>query len=226
MRFGSILFAVLACVAADDRFRLERSNDGFGTRSHGIIENIGGGRTKFYPLPQSTVDDYIRLRPEDVRINPLPRERYERLEVIGPHQWEDGKLWFGKSYYDGEGSRGVGAFGFFDTSTRQYTLYSPREIARFEVSAILVQADAVWLGLDRFGEDISASPEGLVRWDRATGNVQRLPLEFKITSIKAEGDVLRLTTPGGYALFKDGNIRRFLNSGKPIARFPPPPTHN
>ena len=30
----------------------------------------GSDNTKFYPLPQSTVQDHIRLRPEDLKRNP------------------------------------------------------------------------------------------------------------------------------------------------------------
>ena len=142
---------------AGGRFEFERSTDGFGIRSHGIVERVGSNRTKLYALPQSTADEYIRLRPEDLKMNPFTPEQYDRnrQEVIGPYQVENGKLWFGKQYYDSEGSRGVGAFGYFDTSTRAYTLFSPPQVARYEVSAILVQPDCVWLGLDRFVEDIS-----------------------------------------------------------------------
>lgn len=142
-------------------FRLEQSRDGFGLRAHGVVETLARSRTKFYPLPQSTPADYQRLRPEDLRFNSFDPDHYERQEVIGPHQVEDGRLWFGNAYYDGEGDKGVGAFGWFDTATRAYTIFRPPEVARNEASAILVEANTVWLGLDRFGEDISTSPGGL-----------------------------------------------------------------
>lgn len=140
------------------RFQLENSKDDFGMRSHGIIETLGPGRTKFYPLPQSTAAQYARLRPNDLQINPFPANLYERQEVIGPYQIEGEKLWFGNSYYDSEGMRGVGAFGYFDTATREYTLFSPPEVAPYEIGAILVEPDMAWLALDRFIEDISKMP--------------------------------------------------------------------
>ena len=218
------LFAVT--FGPGNRFHLEHSRDGFGMRSHGIVETSGAGRTKFYPLPQSTVEKYIRLRPEDSRNNPVTPDNYERQEVIGPYQIEDGRIWFGNRYYDGEGMRGVGAFGYFDTATRRYTLFSPPGVARYEISAILVEPDRVWMALDQFVEDISTTPGGLVRWDRTTHETHIYPLEFGIDSIRVEGDSLRLKTRRGYALFRDGNVSRFLANGKPIAKFPPPPTHN
>jgi hypothetical protein len=213
-----------ATVSGVGRFHIEYTRDRFGMRSHGIIETIGANRTKFYPLPQSTPQEYIRLRPEDFRLNPFESKEYERQEVIGPYQIEDAKIWFGNSYYDSEGMRGVGTFGYFDTTTCKYTLFSPPEIARYETSAILVQPDAVWLALDHFGEDKSASPGGLIRWNRSTHEIRRYGFEFVVSGISVEGDALRFATVGGYALMRNGRLQRYLNSGRPIQKFPPQPS--
>ena len=230
MSFAMLSFFLAATDAVifgpGGHFQLEQSKDSFGIRSHGIIEQLDSNQPRFYPLPQSTADEYIRLRPEDLRTNPFTPEQYERQEVIGPYQIENGRMWFGKQYYDSEGMRGVGAFGYFDSSTRTYKLLSPPEITRYEISAILVQPDCVWLGLDQFVEDISKAPGGLVRWDRMTQAVQRYPLEFVVDGIRLEGNSLRLETRGGYALFRGGALRRFLADGRTVAKFPPPPTHN
>ena len=208
------------------QFHLEHSKDSFGLRSHGIIETISPGKTKFYPLPQSTREEYRRARAQDIKeFRAAPERSPDSREVIGPHQTEVDKIWFGNNFYDGEGLNGVGAFGYFDEATRKYTLYSPPEVARCEVSAILVQPDAVWLGLDHFGEDISTFPCGLVRWDRMAQTAKNFPLEFVISSIRTEGDSLRLETHDGYALFHEGTLHRFLNNGKPVTKFNPPPTH-
>lgn len=227
MNFVILLLVTLDAVAfgPGSRFHLEHSKDDFGIRSHGIVETLSANRTKFYPLPQSNAEKYIRLRPEDVRINPFNPNQYERQEVIGPYQIENGRVWFGNNFYDGEGVKGVGAFGYFDTATRTYSLFSPPELARYEISAILVEADRVWLALDQFGEDISTSPGGFVMWNKITHEIHKYPLEFGVSSIRTEGNSLRLEARGGYALFRDGEIRRFCTNGKPIAKFPPSPTH-
>ena len=208
------------------RFQLESSKDDFGLRSHGIIETLASGRTKLYPLPQSTAAEYVRLRPEDARLNPLTPGLYDREEVIGPHQVEGRKFWFGNQYYDSEGMHGVGAFGYFDTATREYTLFSPKQVASYEISALYVQPDAVWIALDHFVEDISKKPGGLIRWDRTTHAVRKYALEFVVDSIKPQGDALRLTTRDGYALFRNGTLRRFLANGTSIQKFPPPPSNH
>src|SRR5579872_6230839 len=85
------------------RFRLEQSQDSFGMRSHGIVEQLSGKETKFYPLPQSTAEEFMRLRPEALRmVNAFRPDNYDRQEVIGPHQVEGGRMWFGNQYYDSE----------------------------------------------------------------------------------------------------------------------------
>src|ERR1035437_5760272 len=183
-------------------FQLEYSKDSFGLRSHGVVERLANGGTKVYRLPQSIVETYIKLRPVDVKVNPIAATggRFEREEVIGPHQIDGDKLWFGNNFYDGEGERGVGAFGCFDTTTRQYQLFSPPEVAPYEISALFVEADVAWLALEHFGEDISTFPEGLVRWNKATHQVRRYPIEFVVSGIARNGTSLRLTTSEGYAL--------------------------
>lgn len=220
-------------------FFLERSEDTFGVRSHGVIEKTPSG-SKFYPLPQSTVEMYKKLRGADLKYM-LPRtldaKDYERQEVIGPYQVEDDRVWFGKQFYDGEGDRGVGSFGYFDMNTRKYVLFTPPQIAPWETSALLVEPNTIWLALDHFGEDISTWPGGLLQWDRSTQHVRRYPLEFVVTNIRRDVNnrsSLLLTTFNGYArLLSNGELQRFrvtkLSNGQesvtPIRRFPPPPSH-
>lgn len=71
-----LLLAALqtALLLAESQFDLEHSKDDFGMHSHGIIETLGSNRGKFYPLPQSTAEQYRRLRPDDVRLNPFMPE--------------------------------------------------------------------------------------------------------------------------------------------------------
>jgi hypothetical protein len=215
-------------------FELEYSNvDGSGVQSHGVIERLDeAGRTKSYPLPQSTFETYAKLRPDGLKMNPLAATagKYERMETIGPHQLEGDKLWFGNNFYDGEGVRGVGAFGYFDVGTRQYSLFSPPEVAAYEVSALLVEPDIVWVALDHQGEDISKYPGGLIRWNKTTQQVRRYPIEFVVTSVtRASDESLRLTTSGGYALLTNDVVHRFRVTGDattPVDRFPPPPSHH
>lgn len=217
-------------------FQLQYIKDDSGLLAHGVVERLADGTTRLYPLPQSNLETYAQLRPADLTRNPISStgNQYWCEETIGPHQVEGDKLWLGKSFYDSEGQRGVGAFGYFDTATRLYQLYSPPEVAPYEVSAMLVESDVVWLGLDYSSEDISVFPGGLVEWNKTTQAVRRYPIEFVVTRIEQQGGSLRLTTREGYALLTGETLQRFRVStdanGKaettPIEKFPPPPSHH
>jgi hypothetical protein len=220
--------------AAVGSFQLEHSSDGFGVRSHGVIERTASG-PKFYPPPQISFATYENLGGSNRYFPARTKETYQRQEVIGPHQVESDRIWFGNQYYDGEGYSGVGAFGYFDTTTRKYLIFSPPEIARWEISALLVEPDIVWVALDTFVEDISRFPGGLIRWDRGDHRVQHYSLEFVVIHIRLDSkdsSTLVLTTHGGYALFKNGLVQRYRieksPAGKDVAvrinRFPPPPS--
>ncbi|HZQ55954.1 MAG TPA: hypothetical protein VFB14_27415 [Bryobacteraceae bacterium] len=212
-------------------FRLEYTSTSFGREASGVIEVVKG-RVKKYPLPQSSFATYARLRPGELKNMQISAKDYERLEWIGPHQVEGSRLWFGKQFYDGEGMTGVGAFGYFDTDTRRYHLFSPPEVAPYETSAILVEPDSVWLGLDSFVEDISAVPGGLIRWSRTTHEIRHYKLEFVISGIERRGNSLYLKTRGGYAILRNDILQRFAlrkgSDGKfrsvAIRKFPPQPS--
>lgn len=160
-----------------------------------------------YPLPQSDRKTWQAARPDDakafIRLN-AP----EMNEQIGPHQLEGDRLWFGKTFYNGEGLTGVGGFGYFDTATRSYKLYSPPEILRWSVSAILVEPDSVWLALHRRGE-YGNTPGGLLRWDRQTKQVQHFELHGVVSAIARSGGALCMGT-NGITVLKDNQIRSYF----------------
>jgi hypothetical protein len=117
---------------------------------------VGGGKSgsqkKTDRLLQSDLKTWQHARQDDIA-NGIRADQPLISEEIGPHQLEGDRLWFGKTFYNGEGRTGVGGFGFFDGATRSYRLYSPPEIHRWSVSAMRVEPDFVWLGLYHFGED-------------------------------------------------------------------------
>jgi hypothetical protein len=121
----------------------------------------------------------------------IPADQPHISEEIGPHQLESDRFWFGKTFYNGEGSTGVGGFGYFDATTRSYRLYSPPEIHSWSVSAIRVENDFVWLGLHHRGEYGNTSG-GLLRWDRKTEEVRLFDVRLSIGHIVRHRDTLYL----------------------------------
>jgi hypothetical protein len=177
------------------RFRLSRLRDKYQSESIAVTE----GAT-VYPLPQTDPREWQRARPEEGK-NYSHLDLAEIREEIGPHQVENGRLWFGKSFYNSEGGTGVGGFGYFDPATASYHLIAIPEIYAWSVSAILVEQDAIWLALFRRGE-YGNDPGGLLRWDRNTQQVRRWDMPSIATSLARNGDGIYMGTVDGIAALR------------------------
>jgi hypothetical protein len=193
------------------RFRLSKEKNRYGSEYTLIVERPGPNQ-KSYPLPQSDLRTWQEARPDDVKSFARP-DQAERNEEIGPHQLEGGRLWFGKTFYNSEGLTGVGGFGYFDAATATYRLYSPPEIQRWSVSAILVKADCVWLALYRRGE-YGNSSGGLLRWDRETAQVRSFAIPDIVTSIAMSitqaGEVVYLGATDGIVVLHGDRIASYF----------------
>ncbi|MEP7365095.1 MAG: hypothetical protein ABI972_17720 [Acidobacteriota bacterium] len=160
------------------------------------------------PLRQPTYDEFARARPDRVA-NGYTRTVTAVEEIIGPRVKEDNLLWFGKSFYDGEGHTGVGGFGFYDYAARRYTTYSPPEIVPYSVSAIAVSPQHVWFGLVHNGE-WGSSGAGLLCFDRATQQVHRFESTDIANAILIEGARTIAATNFGITIVEANRQRRFF----------------
>lgn len=169
-----------------------------------IVDSHG----KKYPLPQSTYDDFAKARPGRVA-DGYAREGTIIDETIGPVQLEGDKLWFGKTFYDGEGNSGVGGFGYFDTKDHQFHQFLPPEVADFSISAILVEPDTVWMGILHAGE-WGDSPAGILRYDRKTHTVHKYDLPDAVNGLVASGNRLLASTSSGIAVIEGDETTRYF----------------
>ena len=161
-----------------------------------------------YAAPQSTYDEFASARPGRVR------DGYGRAgttidEHIGPWQIEGDRLWFGKTFYDGEGNTGVGGFGYFDSLKKQYQIYSPAEIADWSVSAILVEPETVWLALANNGE-YGTTAGGMLAFDRRTQEIEKFDVPDVAQSIARVGEHLVLATAFGPAVLDQRQVKRYF----------------
>lgn len=205
-------FRVLSEAAAQpwsSRVHFSAGYEGLPQRSMIYLENDPAPLPASVPaLPQTTYDQFAAARPERVK-NGYRREGTELHESIGPWQREDGRIWFGKSFYDGEGSTGVGGLGYFDEKERKLYLFNPPEIADWSVSALDVTPDAVWMALIDNGE-YGGSSGGLLRYDRHTSAARRLPLpDIALRLTHISGKILA-ATDFGIAVIEGDQITRFF----------------
>jgi len=185
------------------RFQLVPEKNRFGEDFPVIAEG-----ERRYKLPQSDFETWRAARPDYVGSRPQLNPDEEN-EQMGPRQAETDRLWFGKTFYDGEGWTGVGGFGYFDCATRAFRLFSPPEIQRWSVSTILVEPEAIWLGLYRRGE-YGDTAGGLLRWDRRAEQARRFAAASIVTSIARRGEVLYMGAHDGLLVLRDDRIASFF----------------
>jgi hypothetical protein len=174
----------------------------------GVPPALAEPELKLRPLPQTDIVTWQRARPTDAKAYQQV-EQAQIHEEIGPHQVEGGRLWFGKTFYNGEGETGLGGFGYFDPATASYHLIAPPEIYAWSVSAILVEPDAVWLALYRRGE-FGNSPGGLLRWDRNTTRVQHWDMPWIAMNIARAGEAIYMGTTDGIAALRGDRVSSYF----------------
>jgi hypothetical protein len=160
-------------------------------------------------LTQSTYDQFAAARPERVK-NGYVRQGTEIHESVGPWQREGEKIWFGKTFYDGEGSTGVGGFGYFDMATRKVRMFAPPEAVDWSTTAVLVRPDAVWMGTAMNGEGIGGGGGGVLRFDRSTEATRRLKCPDLVNAMTYAGNTILIASDFGFGVVESGVIRRYF----------------
>jgi hypothetical protein len=156
------------------------------------------GARAFYPVPVPTMDLNRRLRP-----NEQPPAEIENN--IGPAALDGSVIWFANSFYDGEGTSGVGAIGSFDVHTHKFEMRYLREIAPWSGSASRIDGDDLWIGLMRRPEGAAFSG-GLLRFNRRTGAVAKFDIPDYIHTIDRLGDAIYCGTSNGLYRLRGGEI--------------------
>jgi hypothetical protein len=160
------------------------------------------------PLPRTTYDQFAAARPRRVK-DGYARESAEISDSVGPWQADGGRTWFGKTFYDGEGSTGVGGFGYLDWNDNKLHMFAPPEIADWSVSAIQVAPDAVWMALVANGE-YGSSSGGLLRYDRQSVEVRRIEFPDVVGHLIRSGGKILAATDFGLAVIEAGRVKRYF----------------
>ena len=155
-------------------------------------------------MPASSYAEFARARPERVS-DGYDSASTQIEEKIGPFQVVGDSIWFGKTFYDGEGTTGVGGVGYFTTSRSEYTFLKIREVVRWSVSAIMVEDQSVWIGLVEHPEGPDYSG-GLLRYDLKSGTTEKYPIDEVVLRIKRWNDRVYLATSRGLSIMEGGRL--------------------
>jgi hypothetical protein len=159
------------------------------------------------PLPQSAYDQFAKARPGRVR-DGYSQDVTEIRERVGGYEVAGDRIWFGKSFYDGEGTTGVGGIGYYDTKTRRFSMLDIPQLADWSVSALLVEDDAIWIGRVAYLEDAARSG-GLIRYDLSTRRVTEYTIPDIPWTMLRRNDALFTGTSNGLYVFRGGRFTRF-----------------
>lgn len=180
-RFGIRKQAARVPAKADDGYRVVEESpywkDPYGEPKSGLVIVERKGKEKFYGLPRTNPKDFYSFRPTHPRNDFLPTID----EKIGVSQRLGDQIWFGISYYEGEGFDGVGGVGYFDLLTRKYHIFRPPILRNWSVKVMHIEWPFMWLSTQG-NYELSRSPgTGLLMIDLRTlsskkPNISRIKL--------------------------------------------------
>lgn len=156
---------------------------------------------------KSTFEEFAKARPARVRAG-YTEDVATLEESIGAWQNADGRIWFGKTFYDGEGITGVGGLGYFDLSKKAFSFLRIPQVVDWSVSALLVKGQQLWAGLERRSEGAEVSG-GLLRHDLRTSATRIFRVEDVITSLHSSGDAIVMGTTNGIYLLRNDRLTRY-----------------
>lgn len=158
----------------------------------------------FYPMPDPppTLRRLPQCEPGEVVTEP----RIEHFALRG------GVLWFTPTFEATGCTVGAGAIGSFDIVSKQYAMKYPREIVCCSASAMLLDGDILWIGLERNDAGIRTS-RGLLAYDINADAAAVYPVNEYIHGIGRSGDRIYAATSHG--LFELDRKRRRLVQLRP-----------
>jgi hypothetical protein len=164
-----------------------------------VIYIVGkSGTNQPFPAPLPTMDSYRKMLPDK-------RPPAEIQSDIGLFVFSGTRVWFASTFYDGEGVSGLGAIGAFDIPSRKYQMRYLPEIVGWSGSAILLDGDALWIGLMRRPEG-SVYGGGLLSYNTKTGSATKYALPDVIYTIDRLGDTLYCGTSHGLYLVRNDQL--------------------
>jgi hypothetical protein len=136
-------------------------------------------------------DEAIALRPH-LRVGPSVEE------TVGPCVEAEGALWFGLTFYEGEGSDGVGGVGRYDVATKQIEVRRPEWVRDKSIDSLAYDGGRLWLGVAQHYEHDGPS-WGLATYDWKSGRLERAtgaaaPCGTEVHDLLLTGEELWVTT--------------------------------
>jgi rhodanese-related sulfurtransferase len=124
----------------------------FTANGYDIFVDSLGYHRRLARLPVPTFEQLIRYRPEVAERHHFDTTKYELSRMI--HEIEsritvatllESRLWFGMSFYGGEGNEGYGGVGFFDLSTNALGILRHPALLGCSTRSLLVTDSTIYV---------------------------------------------------------------------------------
>lgn len=103
---------------------------------------------------------------EAVALTPRLQEAKAIAQDVSAWTEHNGAVWFGISFYAGEGTDGVGGIGRYDPKTGQTVIRRPKALLGSSINHIVHDGQWLWLGTTGYYECIGEPPDhGLIRYE-------------------------------------------------------------
>ena len=161
------------------------------------ITEVTDTTVRWYPPPNPSYEQFAKLRPQRVAQGYGKDTRF--VNEIGPWQQVGRRIWFGTTFYDGEGWSGVGGIGYLDLDRRAYTMMWTAGSTDASASAISVDHGSATVGLARNCEcdDVEGSGAATFIFEKSLTLPMNIP--GVTTAIgRAGGSLVLLSTKGLY----------------------------
>jgi len=177
--------------------------------------------------PGSPAPAIALSKPEAVALRPELKHAEEIAQEIGAWTEHSGTIWFGISFYDGEGTSGVGGIGRHDPKTGVTIVRRPNVIRDSSIDHIAHDGQWLWLATTGFYECSGRPPtHGLARYD---WNADRLdtfegrddgPCGFVVHDLVSDAKYLWVATDLGLSR-RDRRAQRWEHFVPDMAANPP-----
>lgn len=163
------------------------------------------------PRPNLTFDEIKRISPEMAE----DMDPSEIEQQVGACVQQGTTIWFGITFYCGEGYCGLGGIGRYDTQTHKMEVRRPKALLNASVSPLAFDGKYLWAGTYDSGECIGEDPvSGLVRYDWAADQLVSFaagtdsggdpgPCGFRFNDLYVDKQGLWISSDMGLALLSD-----------------------
>lgn len=157
------------------------------------LEHVTAAGSRVIPLDFPDLAQLRRDRPDYFADGRTPDYLTTR---IGPATLDRQRVWFGLTFYEGEGGAGIGGLGWLDPQTGKAELIYPSPMADYSVSAIGAYDGAVFVGLARYSEGFGGGA-GIARYDPDDSSVERFDESSEVARFAFHAGRLYATTYRG-----------------------------